>query len=126
MNRLLALQSLFLFAFCFNASGQNSPFTVNSTNGQSTTNLTSTVGWGGLLKFERYGSAGNFYSLETGAGGNDDLRLYVNGGWSSPIMSFKTNGHVGIGTASPQAHFDISNTALPFLASVATTIAGAP
>ncbi|HEY8934058.1 MAG TPA: hypothetical protein VIM65_02520 [Cyclobacteriaceae bacterium] len=49
----------------------------------------------------------NFYTFETGAGANDDLRLHVNGNWSTPLMSFKTDGKIGIGTGSPRSAIEI-------------------
>jgi hypothetical protein len=59
---------------------------------------------------ERFNSAGNHYSFETGAGSNDDLRLYMNNGWSSPLMAFKSSGFVGIGIANPMSSFHLAGT----------------
>jgi predicted RNA-binding protein with TRAM domain len=102
----------FLFLMCVivlsaKAFSQNSPFSVNSTSGQSVSKITSGVSYGAFLALQRFSSTTNFYALETGAGSTDDLRLHVNGSWSTPIMSFKTDGNVGVGTASPLQKFHV-------------------
>lgn len=104
-NIILFLCILFFYNIGFS---QNSPFIVNNQSGQSVLNLTSTVGYGSLLNFQRFSNPSNFYSFEAGAGSNDDLRLIVNNNWSVPIISFKTNGYVGIGTASPLYKLDVA------------------
>lgn len=99
---------IILFVSFFNGYSQNSPLSVNSQTGQSVVNLTSTVGYGSLIKLQRSNNPTNYYSFETGAGSNDDLRLYVNNNWSSPLMSFKIDGKIGIGTASPAYKLDVA------------------
>jgi len=103
---------LLLFVCSFVANSQNSPFIVNNTTGQSVTKMTSNIGYGAQLNFQRFTNTSNYYAFETGAGSFDDLRLHVNNNWSSPIMSFKPDGTVGIGTALPGAQLDIKSSSV--------------
>jgi hypothetical protein len=81
---------------------------INNLVGQTVVSLSSNnIKYGAILQLERFNSSGNYFSFETGAGTNDDLRLYVNNNWTVPIVTYKTNGTVGIGTASPDSRFKL-------------------
>ena len=63
---------------------------------------------------ERSANNNLYYSWETGAGNNDDLRLYGPVAWNTPYVQFKTDGkvafmsgNVGIGTAEPVAKLQV-------------------
>jgi hypothetical protein len=107
MKNVKSLILVCLIVLCNKAFSQNSPFSVNNTTGQSVSKITSSVGYGAFLALQRFNSTTNYYTFETGAGSIDDLRLHVNGNWSTPIMSFKTDGSVGVGIASPQQKFHV-------------------
>jgi hypothetical protein len=89
-------------------TGPLSTLHANNQDGQSSLSLTSSISYGAILKLERFNSAGNHYAFETGAGSNDDLRLYINNNWSTPLMAFKSSGFVGIGIANPMSSFHLA------------------
>ncbi|GHM99813.1 hypothetical protein WSM22_13030 [Cytophagales bacterium WSM2-2] len=101
---------LVLVVSFFSSYSQNSPLTVNNTSGQAVLSLTSGVGYGSMLALQRFNNTSNYYTFEAGAGSNDDLRLTVNGNWPVPVLSFKTDGKIGAGTASPRSVFEIAGS----------------
>src|SRR5882724_5239267 len=99
---------LVLVVSFFSGYSQNSPLTVNNTSGQAVLNLTSGVSYGSKVNLQRFNNTSNYYTFEAGAGSNDDLRLTVNGNWTIPQLSFKTDGKIGVSTASPRSVFEIA------------------
>ncbi|MBI3277378.1 MAG: hypothetical protein HYZ66_06435, partial [Chlamydiae bacterium] len=80
---------------------------LSHSSGQSKITMRSEADAGAVIAFERYGSDGNFFFIETGAANNDNMAIHRG---SSPYADFVVsgNGYVGIGTTSPSKPLTIN------------------
>ncbi|HYG03651.1 MAG TPA: hypothetical protein VD927_14485 [Chryseosolibacter sp.] len=114
MKKALAIS--LISGLSLTCGAQNSPLNVNSQTTQSAISITSTVGQGAALRLQRYNNSSDSYVFETGAYG--DLRLHVNGNTNPPLIAFKTDGKIGVGTGSPRSALEvIGNQGLDWLES---------